>query len=134
MTLSPSMSLVAAKRDWHVGLLDVVFDEMHDGVDAAMHGAAVLIVFAEILALWFFLIFCDVDGVVDELVDALVFRGGDWHDWHAELFLEGVDVDGAAVGVDFVHHVEGDDHGDAAAPGAAWSDRGCARCWWRRRC
>ena len=53
------------------------------------------------------------DGVVDELVDALVFRGGDWHDGHAELFLEGVDVDGAAVGVDFVHHIEGDDHGDA---------------------
>ncbi len=54
----------------------------------------------------------DVNGVFDELVDALVLGSGDGHDGHAQQGLEQVDVDRPAVGRDLVHHVERDDHRD----------------------
>lgn len=47
--------------------------------------------------------------MLDELVDALVVCGRDGHDGNAELCLEHVDVDAAAVCHDLIHHVEGDD-------------------------
>lgn len=49
------------------------------------------------------------DGMLDKLADALVSRRGNGHDGNAQLLLEHVDIDGAAVGSYLIHHVESDD-------------------------
>ena len=50
-------------------------------------------------------------GMVHQLADALVARGANGNDWHAQQTLEQVDVNGTAVGRHLVHHVERDNHG-----------------------
>ena len=101
------------KAHRYIRPLHVVFDEMHQSVDASVHGTAVLIVLTEIVAPRFFLIASNVDSVVDELGDALVFRRRDRHNRHAKLLLQSVDVDGATIGVDLVHHVQRHNHRNA---------------------
>ena len=49
--------------------------------------------------------------MLDQLADALGLCGRDGHHGYAELPLQQVDIDGAAVCRDLVHHVEGYDHG-----------------------
>jgi len=51
-----------------------------------------------------------VDGMLDELVNALVLCRRDRHDGNAEGSLEPVDIDGPTVGGHLVHHVERNDH------------------------
>ena len=45
-------------------------------------------------------------GVLDQLVNALILGGGNWHNRHAEQLLQLVDHDGAAVSADLIHHVQ----------------------------
>ena len=82
-------------------------------MQAAVHRAAVVVLPAEILPRGFFLIFRDVQCVLHELVHALVFRGGDGNDRNAQHGFHRVHVHGAAVAGHLIHHVQGDDHGDA---------------------
>ena len=50
---------------------------------------------------------------LDGRVDALGFQGGDLHDLAADLPAELLGVDAVAGLADQVHHIQGDDHGDA---------------------
>ena len=58
--------------------LGVILDEVQDAVDAAVHRAAVVILAAEIHASGALLILCHMDGVVYQLVHALVLGSGEW--------------------------------------------------------
>ena len=91
--------------------LSVVLDQVHEAVQAAVHRAVALLRVAEVLAAGPLLILRDVDGVVDQLADALVFRRGDGDDRDAQPGFQLVDADGAAVLADLVHHVEREHHG-----------------------
>ena len=94
--------------------LGVVFDEAADAVDTAVQRTVVgtrRVGRAEIDAPGALAVAGNVHRVLHELVDALVFSGGNGDDRHAEFAFELVDVDGAAIRRDLVHHVEGDDHG-----------------------
>ena len=92
--------------------LRVIVDEVDDCVDAAVQGAAVRSVGrAEVLPAGVVVVASNVDGVLHELVDALVLGGRDRNHGDAEGGFESVDVDGPAVLGDLVHHVERDDHG-----------------------
>ena len=93
-------------------LLCVILDEVTDAVDAAVYCAAVVRFIAEILPERFLLIVCDVDCVLDQLVDALILRRGDRHDRHAEQLLHHVDIYAAAVCGQLIHHIERNDRRD----------------------
>lgn len=86
---------------------------MHHRVDAAVDGAAVVVPVAEILLQRRLLILGDMDGVTDQLVHALVLGGGDGDHRHAQHGLHGVDVNGALIAHQLVHHVQRHHHGDA---------------------
>ena len=88
----------------------MVVDQVDNGVDAAMHRAAMVVLVAEILPLRAFLILGYMDRMIDELVNALVFRGGDRQHGHAEHRLHPVHIDGAAVARYLVHHVQRHHH------------------------
>ena len=93
--------------------LGVIGDKLSNGVDAAVHGAAVGAVRpAEVDAPRALAVAGHVDGVLHQLVYALVLGGRDGHHRHAQEGLQGVHVHGAAVLSDLVHHVECDDHGN----------------------
>ena len=77
-----------------------------------MHRAAVVILAAEIHAPGALLILCHMDGVVYQLVHALVLGGGDGDDRDAQHRLHLVDAHRAAVAAHFVHHVQRQHHGD----------------------
>src|SRR5699024_7675196 len=94
----------------------MVLDQVDDGVDAAVHCAPGIVGItgvAEIDAAGGFPMAGYVNGVLDELVNALVSGSRDGNHRDAQQFLQLVDHDSAAVGTDFVHHVEGKHHGDA---------------------
>ena len=98
------------EADRDARFLRVVLDEVHDAVQAAMHGAAMALRIAEVHAARLLLIMCDVQRVRDELLDALALGRRDRHDRDAEQGLHRVDVDRAAVARELVHHVEREDH------------------------
>ena len=53
------------------------------------------------------------DGSLGGLHDAVTLQGGDLHDLAAQLAAQLLGVDGVAVLLHHVHHVDGDDHRDA---------------------
>ena len=88
----------------------VILNEVDDGVDAAVHRAAVVVLAAEVLPQRALLVFGDVDRVAYQLVHALVFCRRDGHDRHAKHRLHGVDVDRALIAQQLVHHIEREHH------------------------
>ena len=94
------------------GALGVVLDQMRDRVNTAVQGACIRTVRrAEVQAAGALAMARHVQGVLDQLAGALVLGGGNGDHGDAEHALEQVDVDGAAVCRDLVHHVEGENHG-----------------------
>ena len=85
-------------------------------MDAPVHrayGVTGIIAFqAKVKALGLLLRPGNKQGVINELVNALVPGGGDGNDGDAQNVLQLIDAHGAAVGADLVHHVEGQHHGN----------------------
>ena len=85
-------------------------------MDAAVHRThrifGVVAFQAEVHTLGLLLCPGHIQGVVDELVNALIPGGGDGDHGDTQDLLQLVDTHGAAVGPDLVHHVQGQDHGD----------------------
>ena len=52
----------------------MILDQVHDGVQAAVHRAAVVVCIAVVHFDRLFLIFRDMERVFDQLVDALILR------------------------------------------------------------
>ena len=92
--------------------LGVILDEVLDAVDASVHRAAVVVLTAKIHAPGALLILCHMDGVVYQLVHALVLGGGDGDDRDAQHGFHLVDAHRAAVAAHLVHHVQRQHHGD----------------------
>ena len=109
--LVPLHRLAGGEAHGEARPLGVVLDEVDDAVKAAVDGAVVVPLVAEILAGGPLLVLGDVQGVLHQLVHALVLGGGDGHHGHAQELLHAVHVHGAAVGGDLVHHVHGHHHG-----------------------
>ena len=89
----------------------VVLYQVHDRVQAAVHGAAVVAGVAEVLPAGKLLVARHMDRVAHELVHALALDGGYGHHGNAQHVLHQVHVDRAAVALDLVHHVEREHHG-----------------------
>ena len=90
--------------------LGVVLDDRLDRMMGAVNGPAVVILRTEILDNRLFLIFCDMDGMTHEFIDAFILCRRNRNDRDAEHLLHSVDVDGPVVFHDLVHHVQGHDH------------------------
>ena len=93
-------------------LFGVVLDEVGYAVEAAVNSAAVLGLLAKVLYHGRLAVVRDVNGVLDELLYARIFRGGYRYHRHTEHFFHIVEVDAAAVGGELVHHVDRHYHGD----------------------
>ena len=95
---------------------DVRFQQHGGRMDAPVHrayGVTGIIAFqAKVKALGLLLRPGNKQGVINELVNALVPGGGDGNDGDAQNVLQLIDAHGAAVGADLVHHVEGQHHGN----------------------
>ena len=90
----------------------VILDQVHDAMNTAVNRAAVVVLRTEVEPLWLLLIARDVQRMSHQLIDAFIFRRRNRHDRYAEVTLHAVDVDGAAIALQLVHHVEGDHHRD----------------------
>ena len=99
------------------GAAGVVFDQVDDRMDTAVHGTGFVPVlvpaFAKVDAAGRFAVARHMDGMVDQFVDAFVFGRRNRHHRDAQQFLQPVDQDGPAIGAHFVHHVERQHHRDA---------------------
>ena len=114
--------------------LGMVAHERHDAVQAAVHGAAVRVGCAEVLADGRLLVARHMQRMVHELADTLVLGGGDGHHGHAQQLLHLVHADGAAVALHLAHHVQGHHHGNAQLEQLHGQGTGCAPRSWRQRC
>ena len=100
------------KAHGDAGALRVVVHQVADAVDATVKGAAVGPVGrAEVQAARAFAVARHVQCVLHELGDALVLGGADGNHRDAQEALQPVDVHGAAVGRELVHHVKRQHHG-----------------------
>ena len=96
------------------GTLGMVLNQMGDGVDAAVHGAVFAVgSITKINAARRFAVAGHMQSMLDQLVDALVFGGGDGHHRYTQQFFQLVDHDGASVGAHFIHHVQRQHHRNA---------------------
>ena len=90
----------------------MVLDKVGDAVDAAMQRTAVRAIGrTEVQATGALTEPRHVQGMINQLADALVAGSANGDNGHAQQALEQVDVHGATVGRHLVHHVERDDHG-----------------------
>ena len=109
--------LGGGKAHRQAGGFGVVLHHVGRGVDAPVDGPQgvilVGVVRAKVDAHRGLPVAGDVDGVVDQLVDALVLHRRDGHHRDAQGLLQLVDPDRAPVGPHLIHHVQGQDHGDA---------------------
>ena len=90
--------------------LGMILDQVDDAVDAAVDGAAVILLAAEIHPARPLLILCDMERMVHQLVHALVLCRRDGHDRDAQHGLHLIDADSAAVAAHLVHHVQRQHH------------------------
>ena len=103
--------LGGGKARGNSALSGVVLDQMHHGVDRAMHRAAVLaLLFAEIHSARAIIVSHGVDGMADQFIDALVLHCGNRHHRNAQRLFQRVYVDRAAVFAHLVHHVQRQHH------------------------
>ena len=91
--------------------LGVILDEVDDAVDAAVNRTAVVILAAEVHPARTLLILCHMDGVIHQLIHALVLCGGNGDHRDAQHRFHLVDVDGAAVAAHLIHHIQCQHHG-----------------------
>ena len=91
----------------NAGRRSMILDEVHDTVKTAVDGSAGIGGVTEVGAHGALLVLGDMDGVLNEFIDALAAGGGDGHHGDAEDALHLVDADGAAGGDKLVHHVDG---------------------------
>ena len=103
--------LGGGKPQWQTGVLGVVLNQVGHGVDAAVYRAVLAIGgIAEIDAAGDLAVAGHMQGMLHQLVDALVLGGRDGHHRHTQQFLQFVDHDGAAIGAHFVHHIQRQHH------------------------
>ena len=104
--------LGGCKAHGNAGALRVVVHQVADAVDATVKGAAIGPVGrAEVQAARALAVARHVQRVLHELGDALVLGGADGNHRDAQQALQSVDVHGATVGRELVHHVERQHHG-----------------------
>ena len=94
------------------GFRRVVLDEVHDAVEAPVQRPVIVFLAAEVLAARFFLIFGNVDGMIHQLLDALVLRRGNGHHRHLQDLFHLIDADVSAVSLHLIHHIQSQHHGD----------------------
>ena len=106
--------LGGGKAGGQPGTHGVVFDQVVDGVDAAVYRTVAPVGgIAKVDAPGAFAVAGNVQRVFDQLVNALVFGGRNRHHRHAQQILQLVDHHGAAVGAHLVHHIQRQHHRDA---------------------
>ena len=93
------------KTQGDVGMGGMVFNKVHDGMQASVYGSSVVFGVAEVLSHGLFLVACNVQGVLYQFVNALALDGGDGDDGDAQHAFHLVDADGSAVALNLVHHV-----------------------------
>ena len=98
--------LSCSKSQRNIRTQRVVLDKMRCRMYASVHRSAVIVLIAEVGSHRFFLVFCDMYRVIDELVDSLVLGSRDRNYRCAEDALHLIDIDRASVGVELVHHVQ----------------------------
>ena len=109
--LIPFHQLAGGKAHGNPRGLGVVFNQVHDAVETAVDRAAVVVLVAKVRSAGPLLILGNVDGVTHQLLHALVLGGHNGHHGDAQQLLHFVNVDGASVAPDLVHHVEGQNDG-----------------------
>ena len=101
--------LACGKTARNASLFGMVLNEVHNGVNAAVNGAVGGRI-AKVGALRTLLISGNVQRVLHQLGNALVFGGGDWHHRNAEQLFHKVDTNGAVVVFHLIHHVQRQHH------------------------
>ena len=90
--------------------LRMILNQMHDSVDTSMYCASFIIRTAEIHLSGTFLIFRQMQGMVNQLIDPFVFCRGDRNHRHPQQFFHFIDSDGTAILPHLIHHIQRDHH------------------------
>ena len=102
--------LAGRKTQRQTGSGSVVIDQVNYRMNAAVNCSASGTVVTEVVIYRGFLVSGNVNGVVDQLINALITGSGDRYYRNSQHVFHHVDVDRTSVTGHFIHHVESHDH------------------------
>ena len=88
----------------------MIFNQMHNGMETTVNSTPIVIGVTVINFGWFLLIFCHVKSMRDQFINPFVFGSGDRDDRNTKHLFHLIDMDGASVFPDFIHHVQCKNH------------------------
>ena len=101
----------SCKTDRYALCLCVVFNEVHDGMQASVQRSAVLAFgIAEVHSARTLLKFRYMKGMVDEFLNAFISGGRNRNDRNSKGRFQFINLNRSAVGVDLVHHIQRQNH------------------------
>ena len=88
----------------------MIFDQMHDSVQASVYRTAMIICTAKILSSRTFLIFCHMYCMLDQFFDSFILCSRNWNDRNPQCFFHLIDQHRTSVISDFIHHIQCQNH------------------------
>ena len=101
----PFRKLTGCKTHRNIRLLCMIFNEMHNSMKTSVNGSAVIVCITEIQPLWFFLIFCHMNGMCNQFVDTFILRCGNRHNRDSQCVLHLVHQHRASILSYLIHHI-----------------------------
>ncbi len=85
----------------------VILYQMHNAVQCPVNRSAIFVFVTKINSARLLLIFCNMNCMFYQLIDAFILGCRYGNNGNAKGFLHLIDIDGAAVAPYFIHHVQG---------------------------
>ena len=102
--------LRCSKAHRNTRILRVIFDQMHNAMQAAVHRTTVIIRITEILPSRLLLKMRHMKRMIDQLSDSFILCRRDRDNRNSQFFLQFVDADRTAVLAHLVHHIKRQNH------------------------
>ena len=101
------------KTKRNAGLLSMILNEKHQAVQTAMYRPTMIVGRTEVVDCRCLDKPSGMQGVLNELFDALSSTRRNRHDRNAQQRFHFIDANGTAIGSHLIHHVQGQNHGTA---------------------
>ena len=95
----------SSKTDRDPGCFCMVFDQMHNGMEAAVDSTTIIIYIAQVHFFWLLLIFGNMNSMLYQFIDTFIFSSRNRNDWNTKHFLHLVYKNGTAIFPYLIHHI-----------------------------
>ena len=102
----PFCKFTSSKTYRDICLLSMILNEMHNSMKTSVNGSAVIVCITEIQPLWFFLIFCHMNGMCNQFINTFIFCCGNRYNRNPQGLLHLVHTHRTTILPYFIHHIQ----------------------------